>query len=88
MTAPPSETESAIRALLEARARGRTICPSDAASALAGEGEDFRPLMPTVRASARAMAARGELEVTQGGRVVDIDAARGAIRLRLPPPCR
>ena len=33
---------------------------------------------------ARDMVARGELEVTQSGRVVDIDTARGAIRLRLP----
>lgn len=30
------------------------------------------------------MVADGRLEVTQGGRVVDPDSARGAIRLRLP----
>ena len=40
--------------------------------------------MPEVRAAALAMVARGELEVTQRGRVVD-DSARGAIRLRLAP---
>jgi len=30
------------------------------------------------------MVDRGDLEITQGGRVVDPDSARGAIRLRLP----
>jgi hypothetical protein len=76
-----AEIERAIRALLEARDPGRTICPSDAARAL---DDDFRPLMEPVRRVARDMVARGELEVTQKGRVVDLDTARGAIRLRLP----
>jgi hypothetical protein len=77
-----AEIEGTIRALLERRAPGKTICPSDAARALAGDG-GFRPLMEPVRATARAMVARGELEVTQSGQVVDPDTARGAIRLRL-----
>ena len=75
--------ERTIRELLERRAPGRTICPSDAARALGGD-DGFRPLMEPVRAAARAMVARGELEVTQSGEVVDPDTARGAIRLRLP----
>ena len=85
MSAPRTEVEATIRALLERRDPGKTICPSDAARALAGVDHDFRPLMPEVRAAALAMVARGELEVTQRGRVVD-DSARGAIRLRLAPP--
>jgi len=76
-----AEIERTIVALLEARDPGKTICPSDAARALA---DDFRALMEPVRHVARDMVARGELEVTQSGRVVDIDTARGAIRLRLP----
>lgn len=75
--------EQAIVELLERRGRDKTICPSDAARALAGD-EDFRPLMRPVRQAAGAMAARGELDVTPKGRVVDPDRARGAIRLRLP----
>ena len=59
---------------------GMTICPSQAARALA---DDWRPLMPEVRAAAYAMADRGELEVTQRGEPVGRDA-RGPIRLRLP----
>jgi hypothetical protein len=71
--------ERTIRELLAQRDEGKTICPSDAARALA---DDFRPLMDPVRRVAREMVARGELEVTQKGRVVDIDTARGPIRLR------
>jgi hypothetical protein len=40
--------------------------------------------MDPVRAAARTMVARGELEVTQRGEVVDLDTARGPIRLRRP----
>jgi uncharacterized protein DUF3253 len=75
-----AQIETAILELLRARDPGKTICPSDAARALA---DDFRPLMDRVRGVARDLVARGQLEVTQSGRVVDIDTARGAIRLRL-----
>jgi Protein of unknown function (DUF3253) len=78
-----SEAERAIVELLRRRGPGKTICPSDAARALGGD-EGFRALMPAVRAAASGMVDRGELEVTQSGRVVDPRAARGAIRLRLP----
>ncbi len=82
MTKPTGqEIERAITGLLEQRDPGKTICPSDAARALAGDG-DFGPLMDPVRARAREMVDRGDLEITQGGRVVDPDSARGAIRLR------
>lgn len=82
-----SRIEACIRSLLEDRdsaATGKTICPSEVARALAGE-DGFRPLMEPVREVARAMVDRGDLEVTQSGEVVDPRAARGAIRLRLPP---
>ena len=75
------EAETTIRALLERRDPGKTICPSEAARALAGAG-CFRPLMPLVRDAARSLVERGEIEVTQGGRVIDMDGARGPIRLR------
>jgi hypothetical protein len=82
-TPTPKEIEDTIVALLEARDPGKTICPSDAARALGGN-DGFRPLMEPVRARAREMVDRGELEVTQRGQVVDPAAARGPIRLRLP----
>ena len=74
--------ERTILELLARRAPGRTICPSEAARALA---TDWRPLMPVVREHAYRMADEGRLEITQSGEVVDGRTARGAIRLRLPP---
>ena len=73
------QLRSIILELLDRRGPGKTICPSDAARALAGSG--FRPLMETVRAAAAELAADGEIEVTQRGDVVDIAQARGPVRL-------
>ena len=78
----PQRIEQTILALLEQRDPGKTICPSEAARALAPG--DWRPLMQPVRDTATAMADEGRLEVTQSGEVVDPRTARGAIRLRLP----
>lgn len=72
--------EEHIRRLLAARARDATICPSEAARAVGGER--WRELMEPARAAARRLVARGELEITQRGRVVDPSTARGPIRLR------
>ena len=80
MAVTDAQIERTIRELLAQRDEGKTICPSDAARALDADG--FRELMQPVRRVARDMVERGELEVTQKGRVVDIDTARGAIRLR------
>ncbi|HWT92466.1 MAG TPA: DUF3253 domain-containing protein [Solirubrobacteraceae bacterium] len=77
------EIEERIFALLDARAEGKTICPSEAARAL--RPSDWRPLMEPVRAVAYALADAGRVEVTQKGEVVDGRTARGPIRLRLPP---
>ena len=76
------EIERTIRELLARRGPGKTICPSDAARALAGD-DGFRELMEPVRATAREMAARGEVEWTRSGEVVDPATVRGAVRLRL-----
>ena len=78
----PARIEAAILGLLEQRAEGRTICPSEAARAL--RPGDWRPLMQPVRDVAATLADAGRLEVTQKGEVVDVRAARGPIRLRLP----
>jgi hypothetical protein len=77
------DAEQAILDLLAQRDEGKTICPSEAARALAGDG-GFRALMPLVREAAADLVGRGELEVTQSGNVVDPAQARGPIRLRLP----
>jgi hypothetical protein len=84
MAAPGDRAiQDAIAALLAQRGPDKTICPSDAARALAGD-DAFRPLMDDVRRVAFALADDGALEVTQRGEVVDGRAARGPIRLRTP----
>ena len=75
-----AEARAAIEKLLAERAPGKTICPSDAARALGGDA-GFRPLMGTVRDAARELVAAGRVEVTQGGEAVDIDQAKGPVRL-------
>ena len=77
------QAEAAILELLARRNRGKTICPSEAARVLGGD-EGFRSLMPLVRDATRALVTAGRIEVTQSGQPVDMDAARGAIRLRTP----
>lgn len=71
-----------ILELLGQRRQGASICPSDVARAEACD--DWRPLMPRVRAVAARLAAAGRIRVTQGDAVVDIRTVRGPVRLRLP----
>ncbi len=73
------DLERRIVALLETRAATATICPSDVARAAA---EDWRPLMEPVRRAARRLVADGEVEIVQGGHVVDPSTAKGPIRIR------
>jgi hypothetical protein len=84
MTDPQVEAlERHILELLEQRAPGRTICPSDAArSVYAGDDDGWRDLMEPARRAAGRLVAQGANEVTQGGEVVDLDPARGPVRLR------
>ena len=74
------ELEVAVLRLLDARAEGRTICPSEAARAVGGE--DWRPLMEPARAAARRLVGAGAVEITQGGAVVDPSTTRGPVRVR------
>jgi hypothetical protein len=73
--------EQRILEMLGARARGATLCPSEVARAEGGEG--WRERMEPVREAARRLVARGEVEILQGGQVVDPSGAKGPIRLRL-----
>lgn len=76
---------AAVRALLRHR-EGRTICPSDAARVVGGDG--WRTLMPVAREVAGELAAAGVLVVQQKGEPVDVSAARGPIRLAPGPALR
>jgi hypothetical protein len=72
--------ESAILNLLQKRAHTSTICPSDAARAVGGD--DWRTLMEPARQAAARLVEQGEVDITQGGHVVDLATARGPIRIR------
>lgn len=72
---------AAIRSLTRDRGADKTICPSEAARAIASP--EWRPAMDQVRSVGRQLAAEGDIEVTQRGRTVDPETATGAIRYRL-----
>ena len=74
------DLEDAIVALLDQRAAGASICPSEAARRVAPD--EWRSLMEPARRAARRLVAAGTVEITQGGRVVDPSTAKGPIRVR------
>lgn len=70
----------AIVGLLDQRASGATICPSEAARRV--DPESWRDLMPDARRVAAGLVDDGRIEMTQRGSVVDPATARGPVRLR------
>ena len=80
VSAVDRQLEATIRDLLARRAATSTICPSDAARAVSPDG--WRDLMEPARRAARRMVAAGEVDITQGGQVVDPSTAKGPIRIR------
>ena len=71
----------AILRMLEQRAAGASVCPSEIARSM--RPESWRELMPMVRDAARALARAGSIEITQRDRALAPDERlRGAIRLR------
>lgn len=72
--------ERAIIELLAEREAGASICPSEAARRV--EPDEWRTLMEPARRAAGRLVGEGRVEVTQGGRVVEISEAKGPIRVR------
>lgn len=83
--ATTAELERAILELLDQRDPASTICPSEAAREV-GEDGTWRSLMDAAREAAGRLVAAGEVEITQGGKVVDLTGARGPIRIRRVRP--
>lgn len=79
------EFELLILELCRARGHSGSICPSEAARAVEGSGDEasWHDLMEPARMAARRLAHKGAIEITQKGAVVDPDSAKGPIRLRL-----
>lgn len=73
--------ERAILDLLSSRAADATICPSEAARAVAADG-DWRGLMEPARRAARRLTHSGRVRILQKGSVVDPANFRGPIRIR------
>ena len=72
--------EETTLALLARRRPQATICPSEVARALGGES--WRDLMEPARQAARRLVTAGQVEITQGGQVVDPFTVTGPIRVR------
>jgi len=89
VTQSPSFDREALRAsildLLESRAAGKSISPTQAARALAGSDErQWSRLMKPLRAVAVEMATAGEIVILRKARPVDPSDFRGVYRLALP----
>lgn len=74
-----------IRALLHKRIDS-SICPSEVARIVRGEGQAWRGHMGDVRRVASGMARRGELVATQKGMPVEAETVRGPLRLTRGTP--
>ncbi len=72
---------AAILALAQHRGPTSSICPSDAARAIGGDG--WPDLTAQSRTIAFALARDGDIQVTQRGNVIDPEApSRGPIRIQ------
>ena len=72
--------EATLLRLVGERGPGKSICPSEAARAVAPE---WHALMGPVRRVAVRLAQAGRIEILRKGRPVDPADVRGVIRLRL-----
>jgi hypothetical protein len=73
------ELEARILELLNAQPRGIGVS-SDAAALGSGEGDPH--FVESIRRAARRLVAAGDVEIFQGGRVVDPSTAKGTFLIR------
>ena len=85
MKVAPERIEETILALVEERGAGKTICPSEAARAIAGSKPDeWSRLMGPVRQVAVRLMKEGRIVIRRKGRPVDPDDFRGVYRISGP----
>jgi hypothetical protein len=77
------EARTTIHRLLEQRRTGATLCPSEAARALANDSEDWRLLMPVIHAAVDEMAKAGAISLSWKGATLTV--RRGPYRIASPP---
>ena len=66
------EARAAVLALLAARAVGATICPSEVARVVAGDGGDWRGAMPVVHAAVDGLVAEGLVRLSWKGAAMPV----------------
>ncbi|NDC57539.1 MAG: DUF3253 domain-containing protein [Alphaproteobacteria bacterium] len=76
--------DDVILDLTAARGPDKSICPSDAARAFAGE--NWRKVLGEVRKAAVRLALDGKLVITRKGKPVDPRDFKGVYRLKAPGP--
>ncbi|MET0606490.1 MAG: DUF3253 domain-containing protein [Beijerinckiaceae bacterium] len=84
---PPMEAalEAAMLDLVARRDGNATICPSDAARAVAGDHPDhWGPLMQPTRRIAVRLMKEGRIVIVRKGRIVDPDDFKGVYRIGRP----
>ncbi|KOV92789.1 MULTISPECIES: DUF3253 domain-containing protein [unclassified Streptomyces] len=83
MSVTDRSLREAILELLDGRAPGASVCPSEVARAVHGSADEgWRELMEPVRRVAARLADEGRVEITQHGAAVDPGRARGPVRIR------
>jgi len=85
MGANDDAIETEILRLCRARGAGKTICPSEAARALAPDQTKWQALLPATRRVAADLARRGALATHRKGKLIEPPAMKGALRLGRPP---
>lgn len=72
--------EAAILTLAAQHGTAKSFTPTDVAQQLA---ENWRPLLNHIRAAARRLAEKGQIDILRHGKPVEPAALKGVIRLRL-----
>lgn len=81
-----TDIERTILDLAAARGIGKTICPSEAARAIAGpDPQAWSRLMPAIRRVAIGLMKAGLVAITRKGRPVDPEDFRGVYRIAIVP---
>jgi hypothetical protein len=89
LAAPDATAVQAILDLVQARGPEKSICPTDAARAMAGDAADadaWRRFLPRVRVAAVHLAQAGAIDILRKGKRISPDAMHGVVRLRLAVP--
>ena len=87
MRPDPIAVAAAILHLVDARGPDKSICPSEAARALAeakgAAGDEWQSLLGDVRQAAVSLAQAGRIEILRKGKQIDPVSMRGVVRLRV-----